>query len=639
MTGRQHSTLIEELLLSATAGGAFCPPQDCLRESLPDIRNRDFWDGLDVALRKELIEEGVRQQALPWSTILLSDYRAFCRTGDRAAFEEKQFSRRIKLSALVMAECTEHQGRFLDDILDGMYLIMGEDSWCLPAHNSYERDHPQEPLPDVTRPVVDLFAAESAAVLATAEYLLRAPLSEVSPFVSRAVDAALEKRVLLPYLQNHFWWMGDGRQPMCNWTVWITQNILLTVLTRTERLRTGQELLRQAARSVDFFLDEYAPDGCCDEGAQYYGHAGLCLWGCLTLLDAATAGGMAAACQDERIRNIAAYIVRVHVAGEYYVNYADCAAKPGRRSAREYLFGRDCRLPALQVLAAQDYLEESWPERLLTSEHNLWYRVLQAGAHQALLLMARESENTESKVSKVSPGSDAAPGDFYFESTGLMVARDAHWFLAAKAGDNGDSHNHNDVGSVIVYRDGRPVLIDLGVETYTARTFSVRRYEIWTMQSCYHNLPSFLDGENLIQQRDGEQYAAASVSCRLEDTSCALSMDLAGAYPDDRIRHYTRCATLTKGTGIRISDRYEGEPACVLSLLTCEKPRLLEEKDGVLEIGIGGLCRMSVEGTAPGGMRIETLPIKDERLKQSWSHDCYRILLPMAEDILAVTLA
>jgi len=45
-------------------------------------------------------------------------------------------------------------------------------------------------------------------------------------------------------------------------------------------------------------------------------------------------------------------------------------------------------------------------------------------------------------------------------------------YLAAQAGNNGKSHNHNDVGNFIVYSEGMPAIIDVGVETYTAKTFT-----------------------------------------------------------------------------------------------------------------------------------------------------------------------
>jgi hypothetical protein len=62
-------------------------------------------------------------------------------------------------------------------------------------------------------------------------------------------------------------------------------------------------------------------------------------------------------------------------------------------------------------------------------------------------------------------------------------------YVAAKGGYNDESHNQNDAGHFIVYSDGQPPIIDVGVETYSTKTFSASRYDIWTMQSGYHNLP------------------------------------------------------------------------------------------------------------------------------------------------------
>ncbi len=80
--------------------------------------------------------------------------------------------------------------------------------------------------------------------------------------------------------------------------------------------------------------------------------------------------------------------------------------------------------------------------------------------------------------------------------------------VAAKGGHNDESHNHNDVGEFVVYCDGKPLLIDAGVETYSRKTFSPQRYEIWTMQSAYHNLPT-IDG---VQQAPGAAFAARDVT-------------------------------------------------------------------------------------------------------------------------------
>ncbi len=110
------------------------------------------------------------------------------------------------------------------------------------------------------------------------------------------------------------------------------------------------------------------------------------------------------------------------------------------------------------------------------------------------------------------------PRDTWLPVIEVMAARDqagsAHgWYVAAKGGHNNESHNHNDIGEFVVYRDGLPLLIDAGVETYSRKTFSPQRYEIWTMQSAYHNLPT-IDG---VQQAPGEQFAARDVLYQASD--------------------------------------------------------------------------------------------------------------------------
>ena len=76
-----------------------------------------------------------------------------------------------------------------------------------------------------------------------------------------------------------------------------------------------------------------------------------------------------------------------------------------------------------------------------------------------------------------------------------------------------------------LYRDGRPLLIDVGVETYSKKTFSPQRYEIWTMQSCWHNLPQFDPDGAKYDQQPGAAFAAADVT--VTDALDGLAMDLA----------------------------------------------------------------------------------------------------------------
>ena len=95
-----------------------------------------------------------------------------------------------------------------------------------------------------------------------------------------------------------------------------------------------------------------------------------------------------------------------------------------------------------------------------------------------------------------------------------------------QAASNGRSHGHNDSGSFIVFHNGEPVIIDPGVEAYTAKTFSPERYTIWTMQSAFHNLPTIGD----VMQHEGSPYAASEVKYATSDTAAKILMNLATAY-------------------------------------------------------------------------------------------------------------
>ncbi|SEA04289.1 Heparinase II/III-like protein [Lachnospiraceae bacterium NK3A20] len=660
-----HRTIVEDYINACSGevlrAAAYTAMPDIAHRKASEEDPRPGWDELDAELRARLVAEGEKADGMDWPQLLASDYMEFSENGNRVHFEEKYFRRRRMLTALVMAECAEAKGRFTPKIIDGLYLILEETGWCLPAHNSYQRDGEHHILQDHVRPVIDLFAGETAAILGVAEYLLRPELCMVSPFISSYINEEIRRRIVTPYLSRHFWWMG-GEGQMLNWTPWITQNVLLAVFTRQDGVVTADEkesILRQAALSVDYFLDEYGDDGCCSEGAQYFSHAGLCLFGCLHLMQQLVkcdgsarqdgkqdSTGVGSALRKQQappqsvrqpdvfsvpvVRNIASYIVNMYVGDQYYINFADCSPFPGRRSARDYLFARATGNRVMAAFAADDYRRQSWEERIAPEEENLWYHVLGAFAHGDMM--------TEAAL-------QAAPEDVWYESNGLMIARAAgngsRYCLAAKAGNNADSHNHNDVGSVILYKNECPYLIDLGVETYTAKTFSKNRYDIWTMQSQYHNLPGFIDisgSAHLVMQHDGEEYAAANVRCTLSDTECVLTEDIAPAYPDERVRHYVRTVRLGKTTCVNrdadaegsvsaeaadclpapvvIEDHYDGDLRCVLSLMTYEEPRVRRagharhEADGDAASQKNDVCNPMVD-------QSEVDPAQCEGYKQS----------------------
>ncbi len=142
-------------------------------------------------------------------------------------------------------------------------------------------------------------------------------------------------------------------------------------------------------------------------------------------------------------------------------------------------------------------------------------------------------------------------------------------FLAAKGGHNNESHNHNDVGNFIIYLNGEPAIIDVGVETYRRQTFSNERYTIWTMQSAYHNLPT-INGQ---MQMNGRQYAARNVTFERRQNGIKFGLNLENAYTEEAgIQSFRRTVEFNKGTEILLKDQFLFDNAnnqVDLNIMTC----------------------------------------------------------------------
>jgi hypothetical protein len=597
------------------------------------ISDRAFWESVPSDLKDSILATADALSCYEYPPLPASLYMDFSRTGNRTRFEEPYFSRRRALGSFVLAECVRNDGGFIDRIVDGIDAIAGESAWQLPAHNSYIRDTKQLPLPDVTAPVLDLFACETGALLAMVSHVMAEVLDRVSPFIRKRINWLLDERIIQPYVERHFWWMGNGDEPMCNWTPWCTQNVLIVAGLRGVERETLRPIVAKAAYSLDCFLKDYGEDGCCSEGAEYYRHAGLCLFGSIEVLDSFAPGVFSPLYRVKKIRNIAKYILDVHVDDRYYINFADCSPIAGRAGVREYLFGKRADCPELMRFAAEDWQKRDDPA--LPNEINLYYRVQAISLAGEIADAAASVNAAPASVSSASAaGSSAvclravcsrASQDAWYPSVGLFIARSKSLCLAVKAGGNGDSHNHNDTGSFILYKDGKPGIIDIGVESYSAKTFSPERYDIWTMQSAWHNLPTF--GDHM--QRDGVEYHARDVDVRSSDMLSSISMELSGAWDcESGVRSFRRTIAFDKASGIvTVEDLCDSDDPPILSLMVALEPKV---RNGVYcKIEVGKLAEISVvqtDGALP--VDVEPVDLLDEKLRGIWGLRIWRIRIP-----------
>jgi len=590
------------------------------------VEERDTWDALPEQLRKRLLVAGEVLLNHNWPALPATLFLEYARDGNRSRYQDVRYTRRNALRDLVLAECVEGEGRFLDDIVNGVWTTCEETYWGVPAHIGMQAAGVG--LPDVEEPTVDLFAAETVALLAWTLYLLGDRLDTVSPLVRPRIMAESKRRVLDPCLaRDDFWWMSfdPGVHAINNWNPWINSNWITAVLLLEPDAARRVTAIHKILRSLDIFLDTYAEAGGCDEGPGYWGRAAASLFDCLDLLHSATDGGIDV-WREAKVQNMGRFIYRTHISGTYFVNFADASAINRPVPSLIYRYGQ--AIDDQDMMAFGVWLLGDRPGDVGKQESTL-ARILPA--------LFRVPEPAD--VAPAAP----QPRDAWFGGIQVMVARDQAgsgdgFFLAAKAGHNDESHNHNDVGNFVVYVDGKPVIVDAGVETYRRQTFSPQRYEIWTMQSGYHTLLPTVDG---VAQAPGRSFAARDVAYSLSDDAAQLSLDLASAYPPEaKLKSWRRVIRLNRGADVEITDTYElaeSVSEIVLGVLT---PCTVELGEGEVHLvaasfGPDDLNRSAGSATlaypaAVTSVSLERVPITDRRLGGVWGDHLNRVVFKVA---------
>ena len=583
----------------------------------PIANEHDLWSNIPESIRKAHIDRGEKFIDYEWPTVLATRLMDYIRTGDRGKYERISIGRRHVLVDLVIAECMENQGRFLDDIMNGIWAISEESFWGVSAHLSAQKAG--SGLPDVAEPIVDLFAAETSALLSWTIYLLGPNLDEISRLIVPRVELEINRRILSPLLErDDFGWMGFHGERVNNWNPWICSNWLTSALIAERDEERRLKLVSKAIKALDNFIDPYPKDGGCDEGPSYWGRAGASLYDCLELLYSATDGKINVY-NEPLVQNIAKFIYRVQIHDRYFINFADAPAMLLPSAALVYGFGSRINDPYMMSLGAWSASKQNIKENGVSDS---------IGRQLPALFSMKELLEAE----PTSP----LPRDVWLDEIQVMVARDKGgssdgFFVAVKGGHNAESHNHNDVGNLVVYIDGNPVLVDAGVETYTAKTFSSRRYEIWTMQSAYHNLHTI----NGIQQADGGKYAAKDVAYQAGDHTAELTLDIAGAYPEEAsVSKWIRSVTLNRDENIIITESYELKDIKGDTIINFLTPCKVILNDGQITLKAIELSESRMSGNAQIHYErdklfasVEEVKVEDSGLKHIWGDRLTRIML------------
>ena len=589
----------------------------------PAISQSAAWKAvLSTEQYAKLIQQAEGLLGYQWPMTRASVFLDYAENGNRTNFEKISFSRRDALSTLVVGELLENKGRFMDEIVDGIWSICEETFWGVPAHLTYQKRGIG--LPDVNDPVVDLFAAETSSLLAWVSHLMGDKLDKVNPMIKERIYIEIDRRIFKVIESDpKYRWMGYGRKNVDstlsykersflerrpnNWNPWISSNLLSSVLLLEKNKDRRATFVHQVFDVLDNYLDPYPADGGCDEGPGYWGKAAASTFDCLDLVKMAT-NKKFNLFDEPLVKSMGEFIFKAYIGDGYYLNFADAVSKTNHSPMLIYRYGKAVGSSTMMEMGA--YLAKKTPGGVNMPEGYSLLRKLPEVFYSKELLIATSSEPLILGA--------------WLPDIQVMVSRDQEaskkgLYIAAKAGHNQESHNHNDVGSFMVFYNGKPVLIDVGAGTYT------KDYgKSWVISSAYHNMLPIVNGE---VQLTGRKYSASAVSYTSDAQKNIFKQDISKTYNEDLgMRKWERTITHNKGKSIVIADNFDfltKKESIILPMMLVSKPDVALSGKIIIKTGDAESITIGFD-EQQFELTIEEINIQDAKISHTWGNTIYR---------------
>ena len=449
-----------------------------------------------------------------------SDYRSFKRTGDRSIPEAKANYRRGEIERAVLALWLDHPNADLDYLQDLIWAYCDDWTWVMAAHES--RD-------------VDLGAVRIGRTLAEAVHIFQNILEEeVKESVYQAVnqhifDPARNYRNLDNWYVDRFAWMTARN----NWNHVCNGEIISTALYLVSDPAALAHLTHPLIQNLTYGLDGFAEDGGCLEGPGYWAYGFGHFLKTAYALHLKTNGEVnIMADESGKIQRISRFPLATHIDGRLRATFAD--------STHGYL-------PAHATLLANAFY--TMPELYNLCELHPDSTLKVKNLHELAMY-------SDFKVTSEQPRQDYFLPDMGFVKMHGKPGQN-QMTVVCQAKNNGVSHNHNDIGSFMVYKHGRLPLVDPGAPIYTKKTFGPQRYEIMFCNSFGHSVP-VIDG---VMQQEGEQYfGSISVENLHKKGTKKAAIDMTHAYPEGTVQKFIRTLMLdTDSNALFIYDTFDFE--------------------------------------------------------------------------------
>ncbi len=456
-------------------------------------------------------------------------------TGRIGTYQMPFRQRSTRLVAFVVAECIENQGKYLPAIEAELNAILSEKSWAMPGEVlSKMPDHNYGGMD-----CIDLSTAARAWTVATTDYWLG---DKLKPETRQRIRAEMKRRVFDNYEdavktgKPHWFWMTATY----NWNAVCTSGVVGAALALLPDPKERALFIASAEASMNtYYLPSFPDDGYDAEGLGYWSF-GFGSYLCLSEAIYEATQGKINMFEGAKIRQIALYPRHFEICDGIFPAFGDSGVVRSQ--------GIGSAVDTALLFFINDRWAMGWTD-LNPSRYNMF--ATHPGGDR---LFGFGIFGFPLPIYGGVAGSPPAPGEtaqgslrFFFRQENVLITRSErpgapHLGLVLKGGENSGGHGHNDNGTYVVACDGAGLIVDPGMETYTAKSFGPHRYENMYNNSYGHDVPYVAN----TLQKSGPDAQGKIVSTDFTDDKDTLVMDLTASYPVPSLQKLTRTYVLDR---------------------------------------------------------------------------------------------
>ena len=415
-------------------------------------------------------------------------------------------------SAAMMSLIYPDNEEYYGNLLRIVWAYCNEYTWAPLGH--YTMQYYGKTPADFDPGLIDIFAASAGFSLAEIKNLFK---DRFPSLITDRITYELRRRIIDPYLTRKFFWEKHDN----NWTAVCTGAVGGVLIYEAPELYYENQ--KRIHDSMECYLASYKDDGMCVEGVGYWGF-GFGFFSSFAMLERELTGGKVDLFNNPKVKEIAKFLQKTFLQKEVLLTYGDCSIK------QNYFF----YLPHMLRGIYGDEIEKL-PRDIAIVKDNTHLNFLL----RSVIYFSADNISDDVRIYVT----------YCVPNSNYLIKITKGYGFTCKGGNNGESHNHVDVGNFIIVKDNKQIICDIGAGPYEDGYHFDKRYTFFHPSAQSHNLP-IINGEYQ------SHFGIGNVTVDYDKDKDRASMDIAIAYRMENLKSLIRAFDFSDFE-IKLTDSFE----------------------------------------------------------------------------------